>query len=228
MELKRLEEYSIEDQKELKRFHKAFMLFFIGVIFLVVGTISLATNINGVPQILTFLSIFSSVGYLLFFIGLFMIMKLNKSFLYSFISISIFILFVYMVYLCGNSTSLFDNEIGRGLSWGKNFAQCIFFLYFFHGCLLFFQKHEFSKGTKQFKLFIIIFASLFILNEVFEYLSTARFVMVNRFANRFFLYGFWGLTFLVYTFLFVAAILTSRYINKQINFKKNKEEIADE
>ena len=48
MTVKRLDEYSQEDQKELKRFHKSFLLFFIGEIFMIVGTFSLSTNINGV------------------------------------------------------------------------------------------------------------------------------------------------------------------------------------
>ncbi len=228
METKRIEEYSPEEQRELKRFHKSFTVFFVGVIFLIVGTISLSININGVPQILGFLSIFSSIGYLLFFISLFMINKFNRSFTYSFVSICLFLLLGFIVYLCGNSTSLLDNELGRGLSWGKNIAQCVFFLYYFHGCMLFFLKHNLSHGTKQFKLFIIIFASLFILEEIFEYLSTARFIKVVRFWNRFCLYGYWGLIFFVYVFVFVAAILTSKYINKQIEFKKPKKEKNDE
>lgn len=228
MEIKRLEDYSQEDQKELKRFHKSFLLFFIGTIFMIVGTLSLSTNINGVPQILAFLSIFSSVGYVLLFFSLLLIYRFNRSFLYSFICEVIFLVLMVIVAISNTSTSLFYNALGRGLSWGTSFAQGVFYLYYFHGCMLFFQKHELSHGVKQFRLFIIIFAVVFILEEIFEYFSTAKFVLVNRFANRFFLYGHWGLIFLVYLIILIAVILTSKYINKQIDFKQKGKEQDNE
>ena len=137
MEIKRLEDYSQEDQKELKRFHKSFLLFFIGTIFMIVGTLSLSTNINGVPQILAFLSIFSSVGYVLLFFSLLLIYRFNRSFLYSFICEVIFLVLMVIVAISNTSTSLFYNALGRGLSWGTSFAQGVFYLYYFHGCMLF-------------------------------------------------------------------------------------------
>ena len=147
----------------------------------------------------------------------------NRSFSYSFISFCICVILKYIVYLCGVSPNTIDNQMGMGFGWAQAFCECVFYLYFFHGCLLFFEKYNFVKGPKEFKVFVIVFASVFFLKEVFEYLSTASFIKVHRFANRFFLYGNWVLIFILYVFGLVAVIMISKYLNKQIEFKPKKE-----
>ena len=187
-------------------------------------------NINGIPPIFAIFEIFSYAGHITLFISLLLIHRYNKSFFYSFLSLSLFLVLAFIVYLCMGSSRPVDNAIGRGFQWGKNISEGVFYLYYFHGCLLFFEKHGLSKGPKTFKVFIVSYALAFLLKEVFEYLSTARFIMSNRFANRFFLYGNWGLIFFCYVALFLFVILTSRYINKQIQFnepKNKKKEVIE-
>lgn len=227
---RKIEEFEEEEQKELIRFHKAFIAFLVASILLIVSTLSKAVNINGIPPIFAVFEIFSYAGHITLFISLLLIHRFNKSFFYSFLSLSLFLVLAFIVYLCMGSSRPVDNAIGRGFQWGKNISEGVFYLYYFHGCLLFFEKHGFSKGPKTFKIFIISYALTFLLKELFEYLSTARFIMSNRFANRFFLYGNWGLIFFCYFALFLFVILTSRYINKQIQFKepKNKKKEAME
>lgn len=230
--MKKIEEFPVESQKELKRFHKSFIIFLIASIFLIVSTLNKATNINGIPTLFSLFSLFSYVGHVMLFVALLMVYKFNRSFFYSFLSLSLFLVLSYIVYLCSGSTRPMDNAIGNGFNWGKNISEGVFYLYYFHGCLLFFEKHGLTKGPKTFRIFIISYGSVFLLKEVFEYLSTARFVMHNRFANRFFLYGNWVLIFLCYVALLLFVILTSKYIDKQIQFKepkkKKKEETSDE
>ncbi len=223
IEQKKLESYSEEEQKELKKFRKGFRLFMIGEIFLVISALSKATAINGVPQILGFLGMFAYVAFILFFISLFILRPSNRSFSYSFISFCICVILKYIVYLCGVSPNTIDNQMGMGFGWAQAFCECVFYLYFFHGCLLFFEKYNFVKGPREFKVFVIVFASVFFVKEVFEYLSTASFIKVHRFANRFFLYGNWVLIFILYVFGLVAVIMISKYLNKQIEFKPKKE-----
>lgn len=222
IEKKKIEEYSPEAQKELIRFHKAFVVFLIASIFLIVSTLSKAVNINGIPPAFALFEIFSYFGHIMLFVSLLLVYKLNKSFFYSFLALSLFIVLLFIVYLCAGSSRAVDNAIGRGFQWGKNISEGVFYLYYFHGCLLFFEKHNLTKGPKTFRIFIITYGSIFLLKEVFEYLSTARFIMHYRFANRFFLYGNWALIFLCYLLLFLFIILTSKYINKQIQFKEPK------
>ena len=229
---RKIEDFDLEAQKELKRFHKAFIAFLIASIFLIVSTLSKAVNINGIPPIFSAFEVLAYAGHIILFFSLLMIHKFNKSFFYSFLSLSIFLVLAFIVYVCAGSSRPIDNAIGRGFQWGKNISEGVFYLYYFHGCLLFFEKHGLSKGPKTFRIFLISYGLTFLLKEVFEYLSTARFIMGNRFMNRFFLYGNWGLIFLCYVALLLFVILTSRYIDKQVQFKepknKGKEVAANE
>lgn len=222
MEARRIDSFSLDEQKELKKFHTSFTLFLIAEIFLVVSSIANATNINGVPQVLSLLLILANVANFLFLIALIFIYKLNKSFTYSLIALIIFLVLAYIVTLCASSINPSDNAFGKGFSWSASISQVIFFIYYFHGCKILFEKFNLSRGPKQFRIFIIVFATLFLLEETFEYFSTAKFILSNHFANRFFLYGYWALSFFTNLFVLIAVLLTKRYIDKQIIFKEKK------
>ena len=208
------------DEKELYVFKKVLVLFLVGLVFSMVSTLALATSINGVPQILSFLAAFHYVGLILSFISFFIARKINKSFLYAFITLTIYLILIYVVRLCESSVNAIDNQIGKGFNWSASFVECIYHLYFFYGCFCCFKKHNLLSGAKRAKPSLIIFACLFFVKEVFEYLSTAGFVRRNHFANRFFLYGHWGLVFLTYLSVFIIAVSFTNYLKKQIKMKE--------
>ncbi len=203
------------DKKELKKFQTSYLLFFLGTLFLAISHISLASNINGVPQILVVFSIFEVISYLLYFLASFFARKTNKSFFYSLIAFAIFLLLKYINGVCNNSTDSLDQYIGKALGWSASFLICMFYLYFFNGIRLLFEKHDYGKHAKAVKISLAVFATLFIVTEIFEYFSTTNIVRSNRFANRFFLYGFWGMQVALYLFLIISDILTVTYVSKQ-------------
>lgn len=206
------------EKKEFKTFQVSFLLFLIGEIHIVLSLISNLTSINGVPQILVLFSILSYTGLILYFVSLFRLRKINKAYFYSFVAFCIFLLLGYIKTLCEHSTQPADLYTAKGIGWSVNFLQCIFYLYFFYGTHLFFKKYQLASGAKRIRLSLASFATIFIVTEVFEYLSTTRFIRNNRFTNRFFLYGYWTLLFILYLLVFVTIILTWFYLRKQ--FKK--------
>ena len=210
------------DKKEVKKIQTSYLLFLLATIFLAVSRISLATNINGVPQIVALLSIFQLVSYVIYFITVFRVRNVNKSFFYSLLAFSFFILISYIHNLCESSNSGFDHYIGKALGWSESFINCLFYLYFFNGTRLLFEKNGFAKHGKTVKIYLAVFSSIFILTEIFEYFSTTRMVRTNRFANRFFLYGFWGMQFIMYLFIFIVALMTYIYAIKQRKLKEKE------
>lgn len=207
-----------KEKQEFKTFQISFLLFLIGEIHIVVSLLSNMTAINGVPQALVLFYILSYVGQILYFISLFRLRKINKAYFYSFIAFCIYLLLRYIKSLCEHSTQPSDLYTAKGLGWSVNFLQCIFYLYFFYGTHLFFQKHQLVSGAKNVRISLAVFACVFIITEVFEYLSTARFIRNNRFTNRFFLYGYWSLLFVLYFLVFLTIVLTWIYLRRQ--FKK--------
>ena len=209
----------LAEKKELKKFQVSYLLFFLATIFLAVSQIALTTNINGVPQVLVVLYIFKYISYVVYFIAAFRLRNTNKSFFYSLMAFSIFILLSYISDLCNNSSRPWDRYIGKALDWSSSFVECMFYLYFFNGTRLLFEKNGFAKHAKSVKISLAVFAMIFILTEAFIYFSTTRMVRVNRFTNRFFLYGSWAMQFLMYAFIVIVVILTFFYVKKQIKHK---------
>lgn len=213
----------INNQKnEFKKFQVSFLLFLIGEIFLVVSQASHLTSINGVPQALVLLQLLSTVGYVFYFIAIFRIREINKAFMRSLIALAVLLVLFYVRDLSSNSIQPVDRYIGKGLGWSASFVECTFYLYFFYGTHLIFNKYGYSKGAKNLRISLAVFAGLFLVTRVFEYLSTARFIRINRFTNRFFLYGYWSLIFLVYLFILTIIVLTWIYLKLQFNKKKGE------
>lgn len=212
----------LAEKKELKKFQVSYLLFFLATIFLAVSQISLATNINGVPQILVLLYIFKYVSYVIYFIAAFRLRKVNKSYFYALWAFGIFLLLTYIADLCSFSSRPPDQYIGKALGWSSSFVECMFYLYFFNATRLFFDKNGFASHAKAVRISLGIFGVIFLITEAFIYFSTTRMVRVNRFTNRFFLYGSWAMQFIMYAFIVVLVVLTFFYVRKQIKQKQKE------
>ena len=208
------EQVEQDKSKELKTFKHAFVLFSVGQILMLISQISTATSINGVPQILVLFALLVPPAYFISFIALAMARKINADFMRSLIAFSAFLIIEAFILVCNNSQASYDHYLAKGLSWAGNFMECVYYLYFFHGTSLVFKEHGMVKEAKKTKVSLIIFTVLFIITCIFEYLSTAKYVRMNRFTNRFFLYGFWILLFLFYLTVFIALIFAWRSMNK--------------
>ena len=214
-----------EDRKELYLFKKSFILFTIGVSFLVLSTLNYATSINGVPRFFRMFSFFAFVSCFFYFISFFMIRKLHNSFTNAYITVAIYLVVLLFGMVCETSNRPYFVELSRGLVWSANLLEIFYYILFFYGCSKLFEKHEFRKGRINAKLSYVIFASLSVLEALFTYLSKTRFVMRDIFFNRFFLYGSWGIQFLLYTFIFVISIMAAKYIQRKI-FRMEEREKA--
>ena len=218
------------DKKELALFRAGFVNFFLGEIFLIVSTLSRATIINGIPRVFSFFSFFTFVAYVMFTVASFIVRNLNINFRKSLYAMAIFDVVAFVYNVCISSTNSMYNAIGRGLYWSQSFILCAFYVYFFFGMTFFFRKYNFNKGEKRSTLAVALFVIFFIGETIFEYLSTTKLVLTNKFANRFFLYGSWGFEFLLYTSIFVITIMAMSYINKHIpkekKGKKKDEEVS--
>lgn len=217
-----------DSKKELKVFKKSFILFLVGQILLIISTLSRATVINGVPRWLSIFELFLYIAYIIYFFALFYIRNLNISFKRSFISLlALFVVFMFYE-VSRTSESQFYVSSSRGLGWSIDIVKCIFYLYFFHGCSVLFDKYGFHAGKKKTIIFLSAFMLLFIAGETFNYLSSVSGILKNRFFNRFFLYGSWGLVFLTYVSVFVMTIIIAHYLNKKFKERKEREhEVQD-
>ena len=212
-----------EPKSELKSFRAAFIIFLIGQIFLIVSTLTYAANINGVPRFFRFFDLFVVVTNVLDWVALFLLRKVNKSFRYSFYSVSIFLVLLIVYSIAMSSSESMYVAIGRGLSWSKDIVQAVFYIYFFHGCYLFFEKQGFNTGKKVAYISIFIFLGLFITSCVLTYLITVRPVQRNFVLYRIFLYSGWGFKFLIYAFTFVIVLRAGTYLQSKYKAKKKKE-----
>ena len=214
-------------KKEQRTFHVAFIIFLIGQIFLIVSTLSYAANINGVPRIFAMFDIFIVVTNVLHWIALFILKKVNNSFKLSFYSVSIFLVLLMVHTIAMSSSESLYVAIGRGLYWSRDIVQCIFYLYFFHGCILFFEKHNLTGGKKVAIVSLFVLLALFIASSVLTYLITVRSIQRNFVLYRVMLYSGWGTKFLIYAYTFVVVIVLGQYLKKMLGplkKKRNKDE----
>ena len=202
----------------IKSFQKAFAIFIVGQIFLIISTFSYLSNINGVPYFITHFSYFLAISNILDIIALLLIKDLNKNFLYAYFSSLIFLIVTIVYHISMSSNTSFYVAIGRGLDWSRDFIQCIIYVYFFKGCASLFEKYNLKTGQKLAKATTYILIGLFITMEVLDYLVSVRTIQKNYVLHRIFLYSSWGFTFLIYSLAFVIVIRSGVYIKKK--FKK--------
>lgn len=119
-----------------------------------------------------------------------------------------------------NSTSRFVTVVVKGLDFSIFFIRGIFYLYFFHGCYLFFRDHNYVTGTKRAKAYLIAFLVIYSLWVILDQLSGMRLLLVNYFFNRFFMFGKWAMLLILYAFMFAVVLGASRYLS--IKTKKEK------
>lgn len=209
------------NKKELRLFLFCFTVFLVGEILLVISTLNYLTIINGVSVVFKIFSSLTFYTYILFFISAFFSRRTNSSFRYSFISICTFIIVNVLYQFAITSNSPLYYSVGQGLKWSAAIVQCIFFLYFFHGCVLLCDKYEFLKGRRHFLIATFIFTGVFITQKAFEYLSGMAVIRRTSY-QRIFLYTNWVLQFAMYVSTFVMVLVGYKMLSNFI--KKEAEE----
>ena len=204
---------------ELRVFQKCFLLFLIAQVLLTISTLGYATTINGVPRFLSLFKILSDVSNVIFIIALFKLKRINISFRHSFYSIITYLITIFVYGAFISSTNQFYVALGYGIKWTNDILSCMFYLYFFHGCYIFFNKNGLKTGRKRALITFFVFLTLFILKIIFVYITSVKLVLTNTILNRFFVYGSWALTASIYIFIFVMVLQAAIYVNKKLKPK---------
>ena len=209
-----------------RRYLKFFVLIFIGQIILIISTINNATTINGVPR---FFRYFSSLVYVtgaLFIITLSRLRNVNRDFFRSLLTISIYLATILFMGILEDTKTPVYAAVGRGLKWTTDFLFVLFYYLYYRASKEVFQRIGYEKGVKTTRYAMIGTLIIFGVDMLFAILSRTYLVMINRFMNRFFLYGDWGIIAISYIFHFVTTMLIYKHFKKALDKKEdeNKDE----
>ena len=212
------------EKDEIKLFKNAFMVFYIGQIFLIISTLSYLTSINGIPRFFNYFAYFSYVTYLMYFITLYIMRFSNKSFRLSYYSIGVFIVIYIIQAIASTSTNEVFLALSKGLEISLDIMLALFYLFFFRGTYLLYDKFGLEAGKRKAKIAFFVFLGIYILGQICEFLLGTRLLMSSMLAKRIFLYASWGLRFALYTFALVIAISGRRYLVKSVKEREVKED----
>ena len=212
-----------QNEHEIKVFKKAFTSFMVGQILLMISLFGNATIINGVPQWLAILFLFELVAYGFYLNFLIKVRLFNDSFRKAYLSFLVYLVISLLTLFGSKSTDRTIVMVVRGLDYSIIIIRCVFYLYFFHGCYLFFNKHGFKTGTKRARVALIVFLSLYVTWVVIEQLSGMRLLLTNYFFSRFFMLGKWVMLLAVYAFILAVVLSASRYMKIKLKERGTKD-----
>lgn len=199
-----------------RRYLKFFILIFIGQIILIISTINNATTINGVPRFFRHFSYLAYFTGVLFIIALNKLRTINRDFFRSFLTIIIYLATVLFIGILEDTKTPLYAAFGRGLKWTTDFLFVLFYYLYYRATNEVFKKIGHKKGIKISHFAMIGTLVIFGVDFLFAVLSKTYLVMINRFMNRFFLYGDWGLIATNYIFHFVATLMIYKQFKKAL------------
>ena len=211
------------NQDELKTFKKVFFYFMLGQIFLMISVFANATIINGVPGWIGFLSLFELVTHFIYLLKFAEIRHLNNSFYKSYITLLIYTVLFLLYGFGNNSKEIFITAAVKGINYSLIFVQATFYLYFFHGIYLLFDKYNFTTGKKKARIALVVYIVLYTIWMLIDQLSGMRLLLTNFFLNRFLVYGKWAMLLIVQTYVLIIAINASKYLKKKIGEEDKNE-----
>ena len=203
-----------------RRYLKFFVFIFIGQIILIISTINNATTINGVPRFFRYFSSLVYVSGALFIIILSKLRTVNKDFFRSLLTISIYLATLLFMGILQDTKTPVYAAVGRGLKWTTDFLFVLFYYLYYKASKEVFQRIGYEKGVKTTQYAMIGTLIIFGVDMLFALLSRTYLVMVNRFMNRFFLYGDWGIIAISYIFHFVTTMLIYKRFKKALDKKE--------
>ena len=203
-----------------RRYLKFFVFIFIGQIILIISTINNATTINGVPRFFRYFSSLVYVSGALFIIILSKLRTVNKDFFRSLLTISIYLATLLFMGILEDTKTPVYAAVGRGLKWTTDFLFVLFYYLYYKASKEVFQRIGYEKGVKTTQYAMIGTLIIFGVDMLFALLSRTYLVMVNRFMNRFFLYGDWGIIAISYIFHFVTTMLIYKRFKKALDKKE--------
>lgn len=201
-----------------KKFDKAFLLFAIGQLFMVIGLLDYASSIKVLADWLFLFSILEIVGVVLMIISSTMLYEYNKKYFYFFIT-SIICLFINLLSAFGDeSTEDFTIAVAKGLGISGDILLCASYVYFFLGTKEYFIDEKLDKNASRSKLSCLVIVILMIAINVMNFMKTVSFVQTNLIAMSIFKYGSVALKFGMYAYIFVILlIMKSDKKRKEIN-----------
>lgn len=210
------------DDKELRKFRRAFIFFWIGQICLLISLLSFDGRFKFLPFIITMLKFFNPVGYILSLVGLFLLRNQNKQFYLSLVTFGFFVSVGLLKTVCETSTDEFYINWAKGLDWSIEILKCILYAYFLLGCRQYFKENGLLHIEKRTRVTMIVFISLIVLERLSVFLLYFNPIKANIMLNRVLTFGELFINIAAYAFL--VGMLTNLFI---AICKKRKELLAN-
>ena len=206
-----------------KRFDKAFLLFLIGQVFMMLGLIDYASSIKVLSDWLFIFSLLEIVGVILMIVASTMLYEFNKNYFYFFIT-SVICLFVNLLATFGEeSTEDLTIAVARGLGITGDILLCVSYVYFFLGTRDYFLENELDKNAKRCKYSCFVVVILTIVINLMSFIRTVPVVQTNVIAASIFKYGCVAIKLGLYVYIFVILLLMKKTTDKKRKETNNNE-----
>ena len=213
-----------DTQDRQKKFQSAFVLFFIGQIFLIVGAFSIGSKFKFLPAWIEYLAFFVMLGYIFLIISVLRIYRYNQNFKNSAIAMGFTSALTIIGDIASKSTEDFYIYWAKGFNWSSSITLCIFYVYFFLGCYDYFTAEDQSEAMKHSRTGFIVFPILFITQSLLEAGPDFPIIKYNLIANRVCVYSSWIMSFVIYFFVIALLANIVIYMHK---LKKKEGEINE-
>lgn len=207
---------------KIKKFQKAFIIFTIAQIFIILGLLEYGSQIKAISNWMELFIFAELIGCILMVISATMLVSYNKNYFYLFVTAIIEPFLIIISVIAGESVEDFTVAWGKGLTITTDVLLCLVYVYFFLGTRDYFSETDLAKNVNRSKVgFLVIVISTIAIN-LLNFVRTFSFVKTNYIVASILRYGTLALKFGMYTFIFVILLLI--VINMQ---KKRKEKQLD-
>lgn len=209
---------------KIKRFQKAYILFTIAQLFIILGLFSYGTQIKALSDWLYIFTIIELVGHVLIIIASTMLFRYNNNYFLFFIT-SIVSLFINIIAIVGlESTEDLTVAWARGLAISGDILLCLIYVYFFMGTRDYFVENGLTGNVKRSKMGYIFIIVSTIVRNIISFVRTFSIVKTNYIASAVLRYGSLLIEFITYTFIFVVLMIMIVHMQK----KRKESALLDE
>lgn len=207
-----------------KKYQKAFLIFTIAQLFMMLGLFQYGGAIKALSGILAVFAIFESVAYIMMIVAATKLYQYNKNYFYAFITAIICLFIGLLGSVAKESTEDFTVAWSRGLLISSDILLCVVYAYFFLGSKDQFRELGLEKNAKRSRLGFIFVITITIVINLTSFIGSFHVIKTNYLAAAIFKYGGLALKFTMYTFMFVILIIMKKDLKKHLKEDNAHEE----
>lgn len=209
--------------KRIKKFQKAFIIFTIAQIFILLGLFDYFTQVKALSDWLFIFTIMQLIGCILMVVSAIMLVDFNRNYFYLFVTAIIETFVILLASVADESVEDFTVAWSRGLAISGDILLGLIYIYFFLGTRDYFKENGLGENVKRSKVgFWVIVISMIVINLV-SFVRTFNIVKTNYIVASILRYGSLLLEFIMYGFVFVVLLLMIILMQK-----KRKEALINE